>query len=302
MAIKYGFFNSVNGDRLYNADDFNRYFNAIVSSGVVPFPNASSFQVLVNSGMQIKVSAGKAFIDGHWVENDAYVYLTLDNADTVIPRTDSIILRLDNSARQITLAVKKGALTGLAPLPSLERSETIKEYAIADIKVQPKTTLISQSNITDTRGNSARCGWCAGLVTQKNTENFFVQWQSKYDEYYRKSTEEIDAYFTEKKAAFDSWFENLSAQLNVDTWIKEFTKSETVTEKTNVISLNISGYTYDAADLFFVTVNGFLLQKGVDYAINSSMSRIELTNDVEAGNIVGVRILKSVIGHADSNQ
>ena len=36
----------------------------------------------------------------------------------------------------------------------------------------------------------------------------------------------------------------------MDTWIKEFTKSETVTKKTNVISLNISGYTYDAADLF----------------------------------------------------
>ena len=40
----------------------------------------------------------------------------------------------------------------------------------------------------------------------------------------------------------------------------------------------------------------------MDYAINSSMSRIELTNDVETENIVGVRILKSVIGHADSNQ
>ena len=302
MAINYGFFNSINGDRLYNADDFNRYFNALVSSGVVPFPDASSFQVIASSGMQVKISPGKAFIDGHWIENDAYVYLTLDNADTAIPRRDSIILRLDNSGRKIILTIKKGALSGLAPQQSLERSETIKEYELANIIVWQRTTTITQSNITDTRGNSARCGWCAGLVTQKNTENFFLQWQSKYDEYYRKSTEEIDAYFAEKKAAFDSWFENLSAQLNVDTWIKEFTKSETVTEKTDVISLNISGYTYDAADLFFVTVNGFLLQKGVDYAINSSMSRIELTNDVETENIVGVRILKSVIGHADSNQ
>ena len=38
MAIKYGFFNSVSGDRKYNADDISNYFLKLISDGVFATP------------------------------------------------------------------------------------------------------------------------------------------------------------------------------------------------------------------------------------------------------------------------
>lgn len=34
MAVTYGFFNSVNGDRKYNADQMSSYFDGLVTDGV----------------------------------------------------------------------------------------------------------------------------------------------------------------------------------------------------------------------------------------------------------------------------
>jgi hypothetical protein len=51
MAFKCGFFNSINGDRLYNAEDMNNPYSRIVSNGVFGDAESSTdFQVYVTQG------------------------------------------------------------------------------------------------------------------------------------------------------------------------------------------------------------------------------------------------------------
>ena len=61
MAISYGFFNSVNGDRTYNADDISNYFLKLISNGVFATPS-NAMQVQENDGMTVQVTAGWGFI------------------------------------------------------------------------------------------------------------------------------------------------------------------------------------------------------------------------------------------------
>ena len=70
MAITYGFFNSMGGDRTYNADQMSEYFSGLISDGV--FENVGdALQVIPGDGMTAKVKTGRAIIKCKWLENDA---------------------------------------------------------------------------------------------------------------------------------------------------------------------------------------------------------------------------------------
>lgn len=128
MAITSGFFNSVNGDRKYNAEQINEFFGQLISSGVLPNPS-TNLQVQAKSGMTVQVLAGKGFIDSHWLKNDSPAELTIDTADSVLNRIDVIIMKLDlnTDARSITIEVKKGTAASTPTAPVMTRTTAVKE-------------------------------------------------------------------------------------------------------------------------------------------------------------------------------
>ena len=158
MSITYGFFNSVNGDRIYNADDFNSCIDAIASDGVFK-RNGGGLQVGVNAGMSVQVLNGYARFKGYWIRNDAVMNLTIPAADTLYPRIDAVVIRVDTSARTVTIAIKQGTAAATPTAPEMTRSATVNEYCLATVAVAANVTGISMPNITDTRGDASVCGW-----------------------------------------------------------------------------------------------------------------------------------------------
>lgn len=164
MAIKYGFFNSVNGDRKYNAEDIGKYLHGIVSSGVYP-DSMTTLQVLAGDGMQVQVQAGRAMLDYHYMENDSTLVLTLANGGAQ-DRIDAIVARLDLSNRLCEIAVKEGTPAAEPVAPTMTRTDVKKEYMLASVYVTKLVTAITQEDITDTRANIDVCGWVTGLINQ----------------------------------------------------------------------------------------------------------------------------------------
>lgn len=158
MAITYGFFNSVDGDRVYNAADFNSCIDAIASNGIFK-RNGGGLQVNVNTGMSVQVLDGYARFKGYWIRNDAIMNLSIAAADTINPRIDAVVVRVDTSARTVTITVKTGTAAGTPVAPTMTRSATVNEYCIAKIAVAANATSITQANITDARGDASICGW-----------------------------------------------------------------------------------------------------------------------------------------------
>ncbi len=293
--LRSGFFNSVNGDRKYNAEEMGKYFDKIVGSGVFANPS-TNLQVLESSGMNVKVAAGRGWIDCHWIDNDADYLIPITQSNMVYPRIDAIIMKLNlnENARTLTIEVKTGVAASNPSAPSMERSENIKEYCLATVHVGTNVNSITQADITDTRANNDVCGWVTSLVDQVDTSTLFKQWESAYQKYFDESTEGFEEYFDEQKKIFDDWFDTIKQNLSGSTLLREFS-SRYVTTKENEtdIPIGIPNYIsgYDVLDVY---INGLRLVKDVEFVEKNTY--ITLTNPLSINQPIEFVVFKSVDG------
>lgn len=272
MAIKYGFFDSVGGDRKYNADDISNYFLSLISNGVFATP-ATCMQVVASSGMTVNVSPGWGFVRCKYIHNTTYESLTLEPANMLYNRIDRIVIRLDPASRSITLAVKKGEVAMSPAPPELTRvSDGIYELSLAQIAVNAGVVELIQADITDERPDTNVCGYVTGLIDQIDTTNLFAQ-------------------FT---AAFNDWFGNVQDTVKATTVMYELTHHyETATDDESEIEIGIPSFNY-ALDTLNVYVNGLKLFAGIDYTLNSDHDGIILAKALDViGTPVDFQVLKS---------
>ena len=161
MAELSSFFNSVNGDRKYNAEDYANYFNKFIGNGVFPNPS-SNLQVVSNMDNTIKIRKGSAWINGYMYQNTTDLNKPIATADGSLNRIDRVVLRYDKLKRNITVEIKKGSPATNPKAPGITRGIDIYELVLADLRVDRGATTITQTNITDTRGNSDLCGFSSG--------------------------------------------------------------------------------------------------------------------------------------------
>ena len=289
MSITYGFFNSLNGDRKYDADQMSEYFDGLVSNGV--YENVGgALQVLASENMEVNVSTGRAIINCKWLKNDAVLTLNIEQSHPTLDRYTAVVARLDVANRLITITTKDGTPASEPLKPTMQNDSLAVELCLAYILVKAGATYISQFYIEDMRSSNL-CGWVTGLIEQVDTSTLFLQWQTAYEEYYSNMT-----------AAFDNWFSSLTEQLNVNTFIQRFTKEITIGRSlippydvvTNEIELDMQGYIYDSTDIFHVYVNG-LNENNYIFEIYQNVPWITVPADAD-GTKVFIEVLKSKVG------
>lgn len=277
MAIRCGFFNSVGQDRLYSAEDMNEPYKALVSNGVFATQKGTPsdyLQVVAQSGMTVKVKAGRGIFGDKWFLSDSDVSLTLNAPSVTLSRIDSIVVRIDRteSVRSASIIVRTGIASSSPVAPELFRDDYVTEYRLADIRVDSGVSSISQSKITDMRG-SADCGWVTSLVQQVDTSTLYIQWQT----------------------AFDEWFKDVKETLATSTLIRSYESTYTTgTQDETAIPINIPQFNQNL-DILQVYINGLLLIKGVEYTITDN-TKITLTNGVDTGTPVSFVVYKSIDG------
>lgn len=111
------------------------------------------------SDMTVSVASGRAVIQGEFYQSDATQKKTIAPADSTNPRIDRVILRLDWTAKNITLVVLTGTPAANPEPPDLTQNDILSgasqpmwEVSLARVYVPAGATSISQSNITDERG------------------------------------------------------------------------------------------------------------------------------------------------------
>lgn len=284
MAISSGFFDSVNGDRTYDADQMSNYFDGLVSDGVYE-TIGDRFLVTAGDGMRVKVGSGRAIIQSRWVKNDAEVQLTLDPSNASLNRMDAIVLRLDKTARTISLVVKKGtAVDGVPSMPAITRNDTVYELYLATVYVAAGAPRVG--TITDLRPSSY-CGWVTGVVKQVDTSDLFLQYEQAYAEMYANFV----SFINERTAEFDAWFRDLTQQLTVDAGFVKYQEVFTLPPRTDYLGMEIQiGIPeYDPEeDALLVYLDGSYLIEGYHYEQFTSST---------LGN--AIRILLPLVGAAN---
>lgn len=196
------FFNDVDGDRIYYAEDFAEYFIPFFTNGI--FNNGC--QVLGNTNdMAVNVSTGRAFINGYRYRNKQSKTLTIENADGVLSRIDNIVIRLDLTNRNISTQVIKGSFSNNPVAPDLTRTSTIYDLRIAKVYIPAGTTEITQDLIEDCRFINNDCGNVISPIKTPDTEQLFIQMQAIFDKFIADSTN-----------GFDTWFDSIKNQLDSD--------------------------------------------------------------------------------------
>lgn len=187
MAQKYGFFNSVNNDRVYDASDVARFLSKFFTNGV--FNN--SLAVSSNDNMTVSVATGNANINGYGYENTESLTLDIDEADSELGRIDSVIVRLDLTNRQITTQILQGQYATTPSQPSITRTGTIYDLRLANISVPADTTRITADMITDTRFGSD-CGNVTQAVLELDTSEIFAQYEAWFTEWFANLQDQLD--------------------------------------------------------------------------------------------------------------
>ena len=158
MAEYFRFFNSSEGDpREYTASEFAEYFSQFLSDGLYAQDGNAGLKVTAGTGLNIKIAPGYAFVRGYLYKNDATINIALDPADSMLNRIDRVVLRFDEVAREIKVALKKGTFTSTPQPPVVVISDTVRELTLAQVKIKAGATGLTAADITDERLTD-KCG------------------------------------------------------------------------------------------------------------------------------------------------
>ena len=154
MALTFGFYDSVNGDRTYTAKQFSQFFDGILSEGVFE-TIGDEFRVTAASGMIVNVGTGRAWLKSKWVLNDSVMPLQLAASEPILNRIDTVVFAIDEPTRTIDITSVKGTPASSPVAPTLTNTAEHFEYRIADVYIPATATAISSNNISNFVGTEA---------------------------------------------------------------------------------------------------------------------------------------------------
>lgn len=162
---------------MYGETEINAYFDHTYESGVAISDEVVTFGVGKNASNDITVAPGYAIIKGYWFNSDSARTLPV-SADANFPKIVRVVIRLDKSAKNITLALREGAPASTPQVPAVARTSTVHELSLAQVKVLPGGAL----EIKDERFNTSVCGYIRPRGF-KEYEGFLEVMNNTFDEF-----------------------------------------------------------------------------------------------------------------------
>ena len=209
MALTYGFFDSEDGDRAYEAADFNRIFDGIITDGVFESVGDALAVTSAENGMLAIVGSGRAWFNNTWTYNDTTYPVVIPTAETLLYRVDAIVLEVDKTndirANSIKVITGEPAYSD-PPKPTLIHEGGVDQYALAYVSVAPGATELDSGDIENVIGTE-ETPYVTGLVDQLDVENIVLQWQTDFDTYFAN-------WQSDKQDEFNSFMETIVNELS----------------------------------------------------------------------------------------
>ena len=183
MTVSSGFFNSVNHDRLYDAEQLSSIFDGVIVDGVYEnVGEAFNVTAYPDAYNTVLVGTGRAWFDHTWTLNDSRFSITLDPPNEMLGRIDAIVIDVnkERDTRKNSIIYLKGDEATPDFPPTLINTENHHQYPIAYItRHAEQNGPISQSDIEITVGTGA-CPIATGVLEAQNLENLMQQLDSEF--------------------------------------------------------------------------------------------------------------------------
>ena len=163
MAFTSGFFNSVNGDRTYNALQMSQIFDGLIKDGIIKnWLDGFKVSFQTPSAHAVVIGTGRAWFDHVWVNNDTPLQVLLSSPNATYSRYDVIALKIDQTGRMAGIEVFEGVPSATPAVPTVTSTATLKYYPLANVLRRVGATVLS-SDIVDRRGTEPT-NWAAALL------------------------------------------------------------------------------------------------------------------------------------------
>ena len=224
MSVSSGFFNSLNGDRKYNAAQMSAIFDGLIIDGVFA-SIGTSFAVKAAGGLTVNVGIGKAWFDHTWTVNDSILPMTAPEAEVLLDRIDAVVLEVNGteSVRENTIKFVKGNPSSAPSRPTLTNEGNVHQYPLCYIYRKYGTAVINQADITPMVGTEST-PFVTGILQTISLDELLGKWQDELDRFTDARSQEVDDWIAREESDFTAWFNKMKADLQqeqtvLDQWI-----------------------------------------------------------------------------------
>ena len=224
MSVSSGFFNSLNGDRKYNAAQMSAIFDGLIIDGVFA-SIGTAFAVKAAGGLTVNVGIGKAWFDHTWTVNDSILPMTAPEAEVLLDRIDAVVLEVNGmvSVRNNTIKFVKGNPSSAPSRPTLTNEGNVHQYPLCYIYRKYGTAVINQADITPMVGTEST-PFVTGILQTISLDELLGKWQDELDRFTYARSKEVDDWIAQEESDFTAWFNKMKADLQqeqtvLDQWI-----------------------------------------------------------------------------------
>lgn len=224
MSVSSGFFNSLNGDRKYNAAQMSAIFDGLIIDGVFA-SIGTAFAVKAAGGLTVNVGIGKAWFDHTWTVNDSILPMTAPEAEVLLDRIDAVVLEVNGmeSIRENTIKFVKGNPSSAPSRPTLTNEGNVHQYPLCYIYRKYGTAVINQADITPMVGTEST-PFVTGILQTISLDELLGKWQDELDRFTDARSKEVDDWIAQEESDFTAWFNKMKADLQqeqtvLDQWI-----------------------------------------------------------------------------------
>ena len=224
MSVSSGFFNSLNGDRKYNAAQMSAIFDGLIIDGVFA-SIGTAFAVKAAGGLTVNVGIGKAWFDHTWTVNDSILPMTAPEAEVLLDRIDAVVLEVNGmeSVRNNTIKFVKGNPSSAPSRPTLTNEGNVHQYPLCYIYRKYGTAVINQADITPMVGTEST-PFVTGILQTISLDELLGKWQDELDRFTDARSQEVDDWIAQEESDFTTWFNEMKADLQheqtvLDQWI-----------------------------------------------------------------------------------
>lgn len=224
MSVSSGFFNSLNGDRKYNAAQMSAIFDGLIIDGVFA-SIGTAFAVKAAGGLTVNVGIGKAWFDHTWTVNDSILPMTAPEAEVLLDRIDAVVLEVNGmeSVRNNTIKFVKGNPSSAPSRPTLTNEGNVHQYPLCYIYRKYGTAVINQADITPMVGTEST-PFVTGILQTISLDELLGKWQDELDRFTDARSQEVDDWIAQEESDFTTWFDKMKADLQqeqtvLDQWI-----------------------------------------------------------------------------------
>lgn len=152
MSLTFGFYNSLDGDRTYDAIQMSSIFDGIINDGIFQ-TIGDVFEITAMSGNTVGVGSGRAWFDHTWTLNDSRIPIELGPTLFLDDRIDAVVLEINELIRTNRILVIEGEPARRNPSrPELTNTNYVHQYALAYIYRSGTSEEVTQEDITSVIG------------------------------------------------------------------------------------------------------------------------------------------------------